>query len=436
VSNLDNIRFLELLRDHIDQIREHLGTGWPEYIRQIRPLLLQIVEADSLQSCDDLVAELVDRSVITDAEHTTQQLLRESQRVLGHRLEQTRSVERAVRALGPQYGIPEMLRGTAATLLQWLEPAEVAEFKSVPVLYATDRNPTGSSKPNRFYGGDRGRLQYGLVNVSIPNRHHTGRVERPWTRFPESPARHVTLLNLLQTEPRRFVDAVNEALALVDSRNLLIFVHGYNVPFADAARCLAQIAFDLNFSGLPILYSWPSSGSLFGYTRDETNAAWTREHFLDFLALLRQLQGRVAQHILAHSMGNRVAFHALQFLTQPQFGHVILAAPDEDTDIFESQVGRFLGRAERNTLYASTKDFALEVSRWIHGHSRGGQTGVSEMDSIDASAVNFSRFGHSYFKDQRSLLADIFLLIEHGLPPGRRPLIRRAADGLTWVFQP
>jgi hypothetical protein len=50
--------------------------------------------------------------------------------------------------------------------------------------------------------------------------------------------------------------------------------------------------------------------------------------------------------------------------------------------------------------------------------------------------VNFSRFGHSYFYEQRDLLSDIFLLVEHGLPPERRPLIRRSPDGITWIFQP
>jgi len=206
------------------------------------------------------------------------------------------------------------------------------------------------------------------------------------------------------------------------------------VQFADAARLLAQITFDLNLKVTPVLYSWPSKGSFLGYTRDEANAAWTREHFIEVLNTLRQIPAE--QHLLAHSMGNRVAFQGLQLVDRNRFGQVMLAAPDEDKDLVESQITRFLGRAVRNTLYSSTKDGALKLSQWIHGESRGGQTGVAGFDSIDASSVNFSRFGHSYFHDQRDLLNDIFLLVEHGLPPNQRPSIRPAGNGVTWIFQP
>jgi len=126
----------------------------------------------------------------------------------------------------------------------------------------------------------------------------------------------------------------------------------------------------------------------------------------------------------------------LQLVDRNRFGQVMLAAPDEDKDLVESQITRFLGRAVRNTLYSSTKDGALKLSQSIHGESRGGQTGVAGFDSIDASSVNFSRFGHSYFHDQRDLLNDIFLLVEHGLPPNQRPSIRPAGNGVTWIFQP
>jgi esterase/lipase superfamily enzyme len=135
-------------------------------------------------------------------------------------------------------------------------------------------------------------------------------------------------------------------------------------------------------------------------------------------------------------MGNRVVTQALQFLDRDRFRQVMLAAADEDRDVMLSQMKRIRGRAQRNTLYLSTKDGALKLSEWIHGASRGGQTGVTGFDSIDASAVDFSRFGHSYFHEQRQLLNDIFLLVEHGLPPQQRPSIRQAGDGLTWFFQP
>lgn len=41
-----------------------------------------------------------------------------------------------------------------------------------------------------------------------------------------------------------------------------VFVHGFNVPFHEAAKRTAQMAFDMHFEGLPILYSWPSRASI------------------------------------------------------------------------------------------------------------------------------------------------------------------------------
>jgi hypothetical protein len=131
----------------------------------------------------------------------------------------------------------------------------------------------------------------------------------------------------------------------------------------------------------------------FAYTRDEANAVWTRENFLKMLGILSELQQPAEQHLLAHSMGNRVVFQGLQRLEGMRFGQVILAAPDEDAGVFESQMPRFLGHAQRNTLYASKKDLALRLSNWVHGYERGGQAGVAGLDSIDASAVNFSVVG-------------------------------------------
>ena len=42
-----------------------------------------------------------------------------------------------------------------------------------------------------------------------------------------------------------------------------MFVHGFNVSFADAARRTAQIAYDLAFGG-PGALSWPYSATFTG----------------------------------------------------------------------------------------------------------------------------------------------------------------------------
>jgi len=48
---------------------------------------------------------------------------------------------------------------------------------------------------------------------------------------------------------------------------VLLFVHGYNVSFEDAARRTGQLAYDLGFEGPTVFFSWPSRGSVTAYTR-------------------------------------------------------------------------------------------------------------------------------------------------------------------------
>ena len=290
--------------------------------------------------------------------------------------------------------------------MEWLDLPDEFPYRRVRIFFATDRRSTGDDDPNKLFGGERGLLQYGTAHVSIPDRHQTGQIERPWAFFPELPERHVSLLDVARSKPGSFVDDLDEALQTTPERKVLIFVHGYRVSFAEAARTIAQLTFDLNFTGIPVLYSWPSKGKFFEYTRDEASAMRTRENFIAAMNALTALKGSPEQHLLAHSMGNRIVFQGAQFLEEARFRQIILAAPDEDATTLESQMPRFFGRAERNTLYSSTKDLALRASRWVHGAGRGGLGGVSGIDSIDASAVNFSQFGHSYFHDQRSLLSD------------------------------
>lgn len=436
MSAFDNVVILELLRAHIDEIRALLANDWSGFIKLAQPLLIGLGDVTDPHESELLIKKLIALLLKTPAKELVERLIMEAGQRAARVSYRTRGDGQQPSSIRINPFLPpSAAAGMAAGLIEWMGPVEEVGYRAVPVLFVTDRKETGSENPNKFFGGERGELRFGLTHVSIPDSHLTGQIERPWKLFPESPSRHVTLLDLELSRPVTFLERLNAALRVAEARKILVFVHGYNVPFCDAVRSLAQLTYDLNFSGVCILYSWPSTGSFLNYTRDEANAGWTRENFLTMLSTLSQLKDPAEQHLLAHSMGNRVVFQGLQFVEGMRFGQVILAAPDEDTGAIENQMPRFLGRAQRNTLYASRKDFALRLSNWIHGHGRGGQEGVTGLDSIDASAINFSRFGHSYFHDQRDLIADISLLVEHGLPPAHRPLIRLAPDGATWLFQ-
>jgi esterase/lipase superfamily enzyme len=228
---------------------------------------------------------------------------------------------------------------------------------------------------------------------------------------------------------------------------VLVFIHGYNVSFEDAARRAAQLAYDLEFAGIPMLYSWPSVESVAKYTIDETNVRWSQEHFREFITICRTELAVRTVHLVAHSMGSRLLAETLPNLEYvagaAMLRQVVFAAPDIDADTFRQLAAAFQGQAERCTLYASSKDYALQASKAFHGYARAGDSGANlvfaaDVDTIDATEVDTSLLGHSFYGDNRSILSDLFTLVRDGYGPAQRFGLREVdRGGITyWAFQP
>ncbi len=107
------------------------------------------------------------------------------------------------------------------------------------------------------YGPERGKLELGACEVSIPKSHEVGELESPSVlrlEFREDPSRHVVLLGIQPEPADRFFADLRECVGRSKQKSAFVFVHGYNVGFEDAARRTAQIAYDLKFDGAPSLF--------------------------------------------------------------------------------------------------------------------------------------------------------------------------------------
>ena len=177
------------------------------------------------------------------------------------------------------------------------------------------------------------------------------------------------------------MDGLKAVLVGSTEPDILLFIHGYNVSFAEALRRTGQLAYDLNFPGVLLLYSWPSQGRPLSYMVDETNIAWTRPNFQAVLEILLSKVGARNVDVVAHSMGSRALVHAIASINAglpvgtASLHHVVLAAPDIDADEFRGLSIKLTGRSHRLTLYASSRDRALQVSKRVHGYSRAGESG-------------------------------------------------------------
>jgi esterase/lipase superfamily enzyme len=122
---------------------------------------------------------------------------------------------------------------------------------------------------------------------------------------------------------------------------------------------------------------------------------------------------------------------------------IILAAPDINSEIFARDIApRLATLSARTTLYASSKDQALSASATIHTYHRAGESGsflmlLPGIQTIDATNVDTSFLGHSYFADNKSALSDIFYIIRDGLGPDSRfgLEVLTSAGGRYWRFR-
>jgi esterase/lipase superfamily enzyme len=332
-------------------------------------------------------------------------------------------------------------------------------FATVRVFYGTNRAPTRESKPAQFYGGARGDLQYGSLDVTIPRIHQEAQLETQprWVEYTFAAdqaamrAQYVLLDKVTPLEKSEFVRQLHQQISESRFKDVFIFVHGYNNTFEDAARRTAQMAYDLDFDGTPMLYSWPSQGSASAYAVDEAAVGISGRRLADFLETVVTLSGAQRIHLIAHSMGNRALIEALQtYLAkrapenrQHIFGQIVFTAPDVDRDYFTDAIPSLAGSAERVTLYASDNDYALRTSQFVHGAPRAGTAGddvivrLAGLDSIDMSAVPADALGHSYFAANSGAIYDIFRLLWRGDPPPQRCGMsnRKAGSSLTvWWF--
>ena len=320
------------------------------------------------------------------------------------------------------------------------------------VFFGTDRKRLRRRDPGEMFTGERaprGRVTYGQCEVTIPvAAHKKGELETPWMSldFLADPQEHIILRKAGVLDKRRFFRLIGEKLAAgrkkdTQGGDVLIFIHGFNVSFEKAARRTAQVAYDLEFKGVPMFFSWPSNGALYAYVSDREDVEWSVPHIAEFLSDVASASGDNKVHVIAHSMGHEGLLRALNQLAlqagrrkRPLFENIIMAAPDFDAEIFADQLVPRIGFLANNwTLYASDKDVALNLSSGLRSADRLGLplTVVRDVVTVDATGVEVTPWSvpefHSYYATKQRVVADIVSVLK-GVAPNQRKL-RRALRG-------
>ncbi len=323
------------------------------------------------------------------------------------------------------------------------------EFYVQTVYYGTTRSP--EKENDNYYGALRDitqPLHMGMAKVSIPKNHKKGHIEQPFLsiKWLKQSNDHV----LIQSVTEMSVDDFWTSLPVEQGvgewkQSIIVYIHGYNVAFGSAIKRTAQMAYDFDYSGVPVLFSWPSNASLLGYASDREDAIWSATYLADFLTTLDSQFPNANIHIVAHSMGNQVLLNALNELALQeqskslQFGSVILAAPDVDSEWFQYQLAPRINRLATNwAIYTSENDGALIASEKVNQVRRLGMpvSLVDNFDIVDTSELNAAPWSipesHSYYANKLPVIKD---LVDHlrGIPPAKRSLKKMTKkEGTYW----
>lgn len=271
----------------------------------------------------------------------------------------------------------------------------------VTIYVATTRDTAAEPQ---YFTGERGpRLSFARLDLTVPRGHKSGELELPDTSSRADPAKHFAVSSVQVLPLPAIMADVRKDVARrpASERDVLVFVHGYNTNFADAAYRFAQIVYDSGFKGVPVLFTWPSRASLLAYPYDRESAFYSRDFLeLNLRAIAKDI-GAARMDILAHSMGTLLTLETLRQAAirgDGNFGgklrNVMLAAPDVDLDVFKTQM-RTINRPV--TVFISSDDRALAFSRRFAGNkarlgalSTADKQDIADLEKLGVDLIDLS----------------------------------------------
>jgi esterase/lipase superfamily enzyme len=315
------------------------------------------------------------------------------------------------------------------------------------VLVATTRER--DERPGTLFNGDRASaIDYAELTVSIPPDHKQNEIEWATTPPGDPNVNFVVRDEKYLDGDKAFLQALNAQLALrpPGSRNVFLFVHGFNTMFAEAVYRGAQLAHDSRAPGVPVLFTWASRGQATAYVYDLNSATAARDALEHTLRLLFRSNAEKV-NVLAHSMGNWVTVEAFRQIKLSgdlppanKIGTILLAAPDIDIDVFKSQLRRFGKPQKPFYVVLSQDDRALFLSRTIAGGVTrvGDSSDTAELTALGATVIDLTDVkatdatNHDKFVQLASVGPELRTILAQGVPSDHRATdaSERAASGV------
>lgn len=272
--------------------------------------------------------------------------------------------------------------------------------------------------------------------------------------------------NSLTPELQGFVDLINSELAEAVDKEIMVYVHGTKVDFANSTILTAEIDHFAGRDFVGLAFAWPSHQNIFYYLSgiDVRRALNSSAALQSLLVLLSE--HTVAEHIniLAYSAGCKVTSKALFEMRQTyshldsnklkekfRLGAVVFAAADVSIDVFEERLVAISDLAHQVVITVSDNDNALKAAkRYMGGEFRAGSieaesieeafiidNKISNVHIVDVSlgqdTRGFDIVGHHYWYRHPWMSSDIIFLMRTDLPPSSRGLSPAEQEGIWYL---
>jgi esterase/lipase superfamily enzyme len=242
---------------------------------------------------------------------------------------------------------------------------------SIEPIYVVTERALDRTGPD--FGGERSFiLNHFRADISIPPTHETGKIE--WATDTPDTSRDFAVVDTAVFANGAAMK--RDLRAQRETRETMVFVHGYNNTLSEAMYRFAQIRADFDRPGQGVLFSWQSAGDPRGYIYDRDSVLFARDDLVRTLRLLTNEPGETVL-LVAHSMGAQLTMEALRQIAIGKERHllnrvsgVVLISPDIDLDVFRSQVQTIGKLSESIVVLVSSQDRVLGLASLLFGSKK------------------------------------------------------------------
>jgi esterase/lipase superfamily enzyme len=278
----------------------------------------------------------------------------------------------------------------------------------------------------------------------------------------------IQIRTLTQLDRTALVQQLRGMVSVSPHRGLLLLVHGLRTDLDFAMRGTAFLAHILDINAPVLVFDWPGNqgDSLRGYRRAQRVATASGAELAATLRLLIDEVRPEQLWVVANSLGSQVVVDAISLLAQApdladaerEISDVVLTAPDVSYDQFRQEFKQHLrALVDDTTVYVSSNDRALLLSRVVNLQRRLGQSTLEKADSelideielllqvvdaessdgrvalVDVTPVNRTRNFHNFSLEVPEYFDDIFLrLTNPGVPLNRQRYQLRTPNGKAY----